>query len=58
MRDDDLCALFEGERCVRIEPRLILGEECRIFEFPDIVIKGSGTNQLSLRSYFIGSLGR
>ena len=40
MGDDDLCALFEGERCVRIESELILGGRMLIFEFPDHRDKG------------------
>ena len=57
VRDDNLGALLEREGGVRVESRLVFGEEGGVFQLADVVVEGAGTYQLGFGSNLVGRFG-
>ena len=55
--DDDLCTLFIAQALVRIDARLVFGEERRIHHLADVVIERTGADQLAVCTDTVGCFG-
>ena len=52
--DNHLCTLFIAEALVWVHACLILGKECRVYHFADVVVQSTCTYKLTVCAYLVG----